>query len=472
LTSPVSRIRALVDRPRSLRTRITGWYGAILALCIVSYSLAIGFSFQRHLDGELDQSVHEDLELASRALHLDGDGRPVWPAGFLGGDVAEEEGGGHWVEVWSRSGALLLASGTLDPHLIGPPASDVIGRGPRTERTPAGTFRVTSEPVRVGGGEFHVRAAVSEAPRWRATRSLWTEVVILSFATIAVGCIGGILLARRALGPLSRMAAHASRITADRLDERLPPGDSGRELNQLRDAFNETLGRLQTSFERLRRFTADASHELRTPLTALRTVGEVALRGQRSGEEYREVIGAMLEESDRLSGLVDDLLVMARADSSRIHPERVDLAALGREVVDGLSVLAEERRQTLEIHAEGPVPVTVEEVMVRQAITNLVDNAIKYSPEGSRIRFSVGTRTGAAVVEVRDEGPGIPSELRERIFDRFYRLDASRSRGMGGSGLGLAIARAGVEAHGGRIEVESEDGAGSLFRIVLPAADR
>jgi heavy metal sensor kinase len=246
--------------------------------------------------------------------------------------------------------------------------------------------------------------------------------------------------------------------------------DGEDEFGRLATVFNETLARLEESFERLRRFTSDASHELRTPLTAIRAVGEVGLREPRRAEQYREIVGSMLEEVDRLARLVDSLLTLSRADAGRItlHPERVDLAALAREVSAHLGVLAEEKRERLDLDAAGPVEIAADRAILRLAVVNLIDNAIKYAPPGSAVGVAVAADDGTARLAVRDRGPGIAREHQARVFDRFHRADAGRSRDAGGAGLGLAIARWAVEAHGGRIEVESADGEGSTFTIVLP----
>ncbi len=455
----------------SLRGRITLWYGAILALCLLAYSITIGLSFATQVEAELDRSAHEDVALAVRAAVLDGNDRPSWPEGFLSRQGNEAEGEGHWIELWSAAGERLLATGTTGPLDMGSLDAARIGGGPRTLFHRVGPLRVLTERVRIGSSAFVARAAVLEVGGRKEVRSLWRELATVSLLVLAFGGLGGYLLAFRSLGPLARMAEHARRITAEHLHERLSLEDSGAELNQLRDAFNETLARLESSFSQLRSFTADASHELRTPLTALRSVGEVGLRQDRSGEEYRDVIGTMLEEVDRLSRIVDGLLTLARADAghARIRIEPVDLSALASDVVDRLAVLAEERRQTLEARVNGPVNVQGDRLALRQALLNLVDNAIKYAPEGTRVLVRAGRESNTAYVEVQDEGPGISSEHRERIFERFYRVDGSRSREMGGAGLGLSLVKGTADAHAGWIELKTEKGRGSTFRLVLPA---
>jgi heavy metal sensor kinase len=267
------------------------------------------------------------------------------------------------------------------------------------------------------------------------------------------------------------MADKARRISADSLGERLPVGNPRDEFGRLATVFNDTLARLHDAFDRLRRFTADASHELRTPLTAMRSVGEIALQAPLDPGKYRDVIGSMLEEVDRLTRLVESLLVLTRADSGAAAPARevVELAAIASEVTDHLRVLAEEKQQSLSVQTVARVQAVCDPAILRLGLMNLLHNAIKFTPKGGAIRVRAkATASGHPSIEVEDTGPGIPVAHRERIFERFYRADPARARESGGAGLGLAIARWAVAANGGRIELESEESRGSLFRIVLP----
>jgi heavy metal sensor kinase len=295
-------------------------------------------------------------------------------------------------------------------------------------------------------------------------------VVLVLGLPVIVGLagVGGYVLARRALAPIDQLGADARRITAERLHERLSVPNQQDEIGRLATVFNDTLSRLESSFEQLRRFTADASHELRTPLSVIRGIGEMGLRETRTPAEYKDAMGSMLEEVDRLSRLVDTLLRLSRADAGtdRLRRDVVDLGELVRDVTSSLSILAEERRQRLQVVVGDNLRVSADRLVLRDAITNIVDNAIKYAPPGSTITVSVEGDAIRATVTVTDEGPGIPLEHRERIFDRFYRVDEGRSREMGGSGLGLAIAKWAVEANGGEISVDSA-GTGTVFRIAL-----
>jgi len=215
------------------------------------------------------------------------------------------------------------------------------------------------------------------------------------------------------------------------------------------------------------------SHELRTPLTAMRSVGEVALRERRDLSSYRATIGSMLEEADRLSFLVDRLLTVSRAEAGLMKPsvDVIDLEALADEVVAHLGVLAEEKRQSLTIERAGGGRGLGDRVVLRQALINLVDNAIKYTPAGGRIRIRISDAANGPAVDVIDSGPGVAPEAATRIFNRFDRGQSKAHEGEteGGSGLGLAIAKWAVEVSGGRLSLESPEGRGSTFRIALPA---
>jgi len=318
-----------------------------------------------------------------------------------------------------------------------------------------------------------VAAAVEETS---LRDTLWTLAAILAtgipFAA-GLAIAGGYFLAGRVVSPVGAMAQKAREISAESLAKRLPVDNARDEFGQLATVFNDTLSRLQDAFERLRRFTADASHELRTPLTAMRSVGEVALQNTLDTGTYRDVIGNMLEEVDRLTHLVESLLMLTRADSGKVQltPEALDLGGLVGHVIEQLRVLADEKQQELTLRAPIRVHVMGDDALIRHALMNLIHNAIKYTPNGGTITVDVNATGGRAIIEVRDTGPGVPATHRHRIFDRFYRVDASRSREEGGVGLGLAIARWAVEANGGQIELASDGTAGSLFRVILPAPD-
>ena len=421
----------------SIRTRLTLWHAGVLALVICIFSAGILLFVRARLYGALDQEISQDLATIEKVYHEE--------TGDLG-ELAHRMGITHFQ---------VVEGGTVLYQTPGWP--------------PGGTT-----PYRRGmlSDASHGITAARDETGLRQT--LWTLGVILAMGVpcaigLAIG--GGYLLAGRVLAPVGAMAETARKITAESLTERLPVENPRDEFGQLARVFNDTLFRLEEAFEQLRRFTADASHELRTPLTAIRSVGEVALQRSLSGPGYREVIGSMLEEVDRLTRLVESLLTLTRGESGRIQPalEIVNLNGLAVSVVEHLRVLAEEKEQSLRFEAMADVSATCDPAILRLGLINVLDNAIKYTPARGTIRVGVReTPSGEAAIEVDDTGLGISVAHHARIFERFYRVDHGRSRESGGTGLGLATARWAVEVNGGRIELESEEGKGSLFRIVLP----
>jgi heavy metal sensor kinase len=290
---------------------------------------------------------------------------------------------------------------------------------------------------------------------------------------LAIAGFLGYRMSRRVLDPVQQITQQAERITSNRLHERLPRNETGDELDHLAEVFNGTLERLDQSFRQLRQFTSDASHELRTPLAAIRSIGEVALQKNPSAEGYRDIVGSMLEEVARLTSLVEQLLMISRADAGAVTLNRsvFSLRELAREATALLEPLLEENSQEFVLQGDAEALVEADRAVIRQAMINLLHNAIKYSAAGSKILVSVLESACETVrFEVRDSGPGIAAEHIDRIFDRFYRLDHARSRANGGFGLGLAIAAWAVKANGGTIGAASAPGEGSTFRIELPAA--
>jgi heavy metal sensor kinase len=290
----------------------------------------------------------------------------------------------------------------------------------------------------------------------------------------AVAAAGGLgyLLARKALAPVDELRELTQGVTADRLDRRVPVANPHDELGRLAATINAMIGRLERSFAEVRRFTADASHELRTPLSVLRTEVEVALGKPLGREEVQQLLGSVLEECERLTRLTDQLLALARQDAGpAARREPIRLEDLLGEVVETVRPLAEVKSIALNFAPDGPPRGRVrgDAGSLRQVFLNLLDNAIKYTPDGGSVAVEVAHRGRAVEVRVRDTGEGIPAEHLPHVFDRFYRADKARSRAAGGSGLGLSIARGIVAAHGGSIELTSTPGRGTTCTVTLPA---
>ena len=461
-------------RPRNVRSRLTLWYVLVLASLLALYAGVASFFLFLSLREDFDQNLLQDVETVEGMLTKEPNGGVSLHSSHPG---AAEPRIGRFIEVWSPQGSLLYRSAELqDQTLGGPPGPDegLHDPSPSTTRLPNGTrVRLASSVYHVEDRRVVLRAAYSEERLWRELGE-FGQVLLLGFPiAVLLAGLGGYALARKALAPIDSMATQAKIISAERLGDRLSIETPEDELGKLGTVFNDMLGRLQAAFDQLRRFTSDASHELRTPLTAIRSVGEVALQEQRSPVEYRDVIGSMLEEVDRLTRLSESLLALSRADTGHIQLQRevIPLLQLAKEASSVVEVLAEEKRQRIDIEGDAGLLVSADRLILRQAIVNLMDNAIKYSPTGSRVLVRVQSAGDKqAFLDVVDQGPGIPKEHQPYVFDRFYRVDRARTREWGGAGLGLSITRWEVEAHGGEITLKGEEGHGSTFRVSLPLA--
>ena len=445
-------------RPPSVRARLTLWHAGVLTLIVCVFSAAILLFVEARLYAGLDAQLSREVATIGKIYRDEPDElRDLAPDWGITLFQVDDGGVPRQSEAWEREGLsrALQTGGSTSPLSW----TGLDGRRYRVHSVSESSYRVT--------------AAVDETS---LQDTLWTLAVILAMGipfAAGLAIAGGYFLAGRVLSPVGAMAQNAREITAESLAKRLPVENAQDEFGQLATVFNDTLSRLQDAFERLRRFTADASHELRTPLTAMRSVGEVALQHTLDGVAYRDVIGSMLEEVDRLARLVESLLILTRADSGKVRlaAEALDLGELAGHVIDQLRVLADEKQQELTLRAPIRVRATGDAALIRHALMNLIHNAIKYTPNGGTITVEVNGMGGRAMIEVRDTGPGIPAAHRDRIFDRFYRVDPGRSREEGGVGLGLAIARWAIEANGGHIELATDGTNGSLFRVILPVPD-
>jgi heavy metal sensor kinase len=309
----------------------------------------------------------------------------------------------------------------------------------------------------------------------RALRSFLLISLLLIPLTAGAAAVGGAVLLERLLEPLRQLVETTREIGIGGLSRRIAEPERPSDLQDLAHSFNGMLMRLERAVEALRRFTADASHELRTPLTAIQGSVQVALSRDRSADELRETLAEVIEETEWMLHLVDGLLTLARSEEGSISPQAtpVVLNGLIEDAVEMAQLLAADRPVTVRLDAPEPLVVSGVAGQLRQVFLNLLSNAVKFTPEGS-VTVSARRTTegdGREWVEVRvaDTGVGIAPEELARVFDRFYRGDAARARS-GGTGLGLAIARLLVEHHGGRIDVQSRFGQGSVFRVLLPAA--
>jgi heavy metal sensor kinase len=427
--------------------------------------------------GQLDNYAIQDVETVEGLLYFDTDGHPALHEDYHN-HLESKQVLERLVEVRTFDGAIYRNERLNGQALGGDP---ITGEGEggysvRSARLPDGTpVRMVSRRHTLDGRPVLLRLAYSEEP----IRSRFKELALASLLAVPIVLVlaglAGYVIVKRALAPLEEMANRAEQITSERLNDRLPIGEADDELGQLARVFNNLLARLEQSFEQLRRFTSDASHEMRTPLTSIKSVGEVSLQRNGSREEYRDTIGSMLEEVNRLTALVDSLLSISRADAGRfqLHPTVFSAMDLAREAAGLFDVLIEEKGQHITVEGDKDVNVMGDRVFLRQALVNIIHNAVKYSPVGSAIFVKLYIEpTGSIRLDVADSGPGIAPQHSEKIFDRFYRVDESRSREGGGTGLGLSIAQWAVRVHGGDIHLLSAAGGGCTFQICLPASTR
>jgi two-component system, OmpR family, heavy metal sensor histidine kinase CusS len=338
--------------------------------------------------------------------------------------------------------------------------------------TPRSAYRLASARLDVdkpGLRNASVLLAMDVSEEVRVLRTFKYNLFVAMAAGVLFAAAVGYFIASRGLRPVVRIARSAQGITASQLQARLETRGVPQELTALVESFNTMLARLEDSFRRLSEFSADLAHELRTPLTNVLGKSQVTLSQARTSAEYREALESNVEDIEHLSRLVSDMLFLARADRAEaaLDRETVDLEEEAARVAEFFSVACEERAITIEVR--GSALIKADRMMVRRALSNLLSNAIRHSPDGERIEIAIGRDHDLARISVVDRGPGITPEHQSRIFDRFYRADASRTRHSGGTGLGLAIVRSIAKLHGGDVSVSSESGQPTVFSIVLPA---
>ena len=421
---------------------------------------------------EIDNLLHRDFELVSEALYFDSSGNLSWrPTQHLHSGIALESA--PVIEVLDPRGNLAFrrADGQVTRLPLG--GLDSQAQGYINISLNGVRLRALQDRVVVEGRTYVVRIARSTELGQQQLRSLMLWSVVMMPIGLVVAAFAGWMIARRALNPISQMTAEALRISAEKPSARLPVINENDELGRLAATFNAAFERIDQSFQQLRTFTGDAAHELRTPLAALRAVGENALRGPSHISAFREAIGSMLEECERLTILVNTLLFLARADQGRVsvNIRSLEISELAAQASSMLRTAAELKGQLLLESGTGTVRANADPTLLLQVMLNIIDNAIHHTPSGTIINISSFVAGTNVTIEIRDDGPGIPTEQHERIFDRFYRLDESRSRGNeGGFGLGLAVSRALMKVQNGCIEVDSQPGQGTAFRILLPHA--
>ena len=462
-------------RPLSIRARLTLWYTGVLVAILLLVSVAAYSLLRWHLYNDLDASlftvagVLRDAPPADPAAPLPPDLEPLVRE-FLGSEFADA-----LLQLLDPQGR--VRSRALRPALpLSREARVNAARGvPTIENVELSTgdrARLLTMPVIRAGHVIDLVQVAMPLRRTHQTLARYVEtLLVLVPLGVVLSAVGGWMLARRALRPVDRMSQSALQISAEDLSRRLELRGTQDEIDRLADTLNAMLARLQAAFSGMQRFTADAAHELRSPLTALRGGIEIALRAERSPDEYRRVLASSIEEVDQLIRLAEDLLLLSRSTVGlEATRQPVDLEPLCLDALEIGVRLAKGKGVSVSMGGTSPAVVQGDAGALRRALLNLVDNAVKYTPAGGSVTISLEHTAAAATMAVEDTGVGIDPADAERIFEPFVRLDAGRNRDTGGSGLGLAIARSIVRAHDGTLEVESRAGGGCRFTIRLPLA--
>jgi|SRR5689334_3951168 len=455
-------------RSLSIGVRLTAWYAVCMtgALCALSFLAFLGMRNSIHstVDEQLQDRMNSvrtaidnamqrgDTEVLRHELDEDSELRPQ----------------SDLLQVWDDQGNVIYQSAPLQNN--GLPRPGIVSQS-ETIRISGTPIRILQSSLEVNKRLYHVQVATRIEVFYEALGRFLQHLLVFAPLALLIASAVGYWISRRALAPVDHITLAAQQISAHNLSARLAVPGSGDELQRLTETLNQMLERIEETLERITRFSADASHELRTPITVMRTRVELALRRPRTAAENSQTFEQLHTELIRTSELLDNLMLLARADSDaeqlRLVP--ADIEQVLTDVLAQVSPIAEEKLVAL--HAElpqYPVWVAGDRQLLQRLFLILVDNAVKYTPASGKVSIAVGAEDGVITVSVTDTGIGISGEDLPHIFNRFYRADKARSREMGGAGLGLSIGQWIATAHGGSVHVDSAYGKGSTFKVTLP----
>ncbi len=455
----------------TLRLRLTLWYSTVLGIILLLFAGFLYAQVRRGLYAQVDAGLQLAAGQALIGVVLE-DGLPAFRLDSGNRDVLQQLSHDFVIYLVAADGRRLDAISSDDQPPIVP-----FQPGPDTQLFEGDPWRVYGRPLPAEYGQATIVVAQELDPLLGTLAALRAQLLwALPLALLLAG-VGGYFLASRALRPIERISRTAELISAGDMSGRIQYQGPADEVGRLAATFDAMLDRLQAAFDRERRFTADAAHELRTPLTTLKGRIGVTLSRPRSPQEYEETLHSLESEVDRLVRLSKDLLFIARLDHAQISrtAEPVRVSELLTIAAAQLQPLAEARAVTLQLNSPDALEIVGDVELLIRLVLNLLDNAVKFSPDGGLVTVSAQEQDGRVQLAVSDNGPGIAREHLPHLFERFYRAESGRERGRqpgapGGTGLGLAIAYEIVRAHGGEIGVESEPGAGTTVRVSLPAA--
>ena len=459
----------------SLRYRVSSFYVALLAVALLTFSVAVYLGVQAFITRSLEHSlsINASTILTDYVKPLDAKG-----ISWFQNEMSESYPPGVsdiFVRV-SRGQNILYETGEMRDLPVSASLSakdDGYGSGEVNRKHAKGGQELITYTLfyhMPQGDPIVIETGATTEPIHHVLRSLFLILLTGTPLILLVAALGGYVLMARALHPVVTLTEQAERVGGNDLGERLPVIRSGDELERLSLALNRMIERLEETVAHNRRFSADASHELRTPLTIIRGELEVLMQTPMLSATLVEGIGSALDESNRMSYIVENLMTISRLEggSEQMAMVPVDLVSLATETMDHISLLAEEKQITLTCVPSGTVYVTGDPMRLKQVVANLLDNAIKYTAANGCVTMSIAAEADLAVLEVLDTGVGIPAEALPLVFERFFRADKTRSRESGGIGLGLAIVRSICTAHHGTVTASSTQGHGTKLRVELP----
>jgi heavy metal sensor kinase len=460
---------------RSVRFALTLWYSLVLLAAFLIFGASVYVYLQHVQEKALRQDLFEEVDWISRLVDVEKTrltGRHSLKQ--LSKDVVRRLDQhystiprNYVVVLASLRGSVLYQSGNLHTQMMKPLE---IPRGTTSIRSLEdpieGAFSIAARRV----WPFAIQVGYTEKASRAVLGYLLFVFALLVPVVLFVSFAGGWFMAGLVLRPIDGIADLTKRITAENLNERIPPRAVDDELGRLIATINGMIARLQSSFEQMREFSLSVAHELKTPLTILKGESELALERSPTPEETQQLASSYLEETVRMSRIVDDLLTLAKADAGRIviGREPVQLDGMIQELFEDTVVLSGSKRIRVELVENQPAIVLGDATRLRQMLRAIVSNAVRYTDPEGLIRITSRCNQASLQISIEDTGIGIPPESLDKIFQRFYRVDADRSRASGGSGLGLSIARWIADAHGGSITVRSTPGKGSCFIVNLP----
>lgn len=466
---------------RSLRFRIAAWYAALLAGALLIFGVSVYLGLERYLYWNLQGTLTAEVrtmgtQLLPQMIAQNPPQRGKWLESDIEEDYAPEINN-HFIRIIQEGVGVVYVSGTpkdgsFDPSHV--PLPDATGGPSRTIHAAGGPLLIEWMAFTTpDGSKFTVESGSPSRAIEVVLHGLLVTFAIYMPLIVLVALGSGYWLMRRSLQPVDEITRQAEGITSTNLNERLPVINTGDELERLSVALNRMIERLDAAFQHVNRFSADASHELRTPLTILQLELEGIAQSQRLNPQLSDQIGSALEETQRMSHIVESLLAISRLNAGEATMEiaRLDLGQLACSTSEQMRLLAEEKSIRLTNTVASDVYVEGDRSHLQQVVVNLVANAIKYTQEGGAVDLRVFRQSNVAVLEVSDNGAGIPGFALPHVFERFYRADKARSRESGGAGLGLAIVKAICTAHGAELSVTSHEGKGSIFRVELPLLD-